>query len=133
VWPERDADHPSVPSVGVQNPCRLASFCTKNKNPYYLFDVCPLSLGSCVNLPVQHLATGWKVRGSNSGRSKFLFFRSIITCLRNFKPPLQWVTAFFPGGKVAGRKVYHSLQLALMLKTSGATASLLLYVSCRGK
>lgn len=132
MWPERDGDHPSVPSVGVHNPCRLVSPCTKNKNPYNLFDVSPLSLGSCVNLTV-HLATGWKVRGSNSGRGKFLFFRTIITCLRNSKPPLQWVTALFPGCQVAGRKVYHSFQLVPMLRTGGAIPPLLLHVSCRGK
>ena len=139
MWPEREAGHPSVPSAGVQNPCRLAPSCTKHKNPYHLFDVCPLSLDSqrrgtartlphqllfvlfgylccsmyclcvnvychrlttqlqlinvsyhsCVNFTVQHLVTGWMVRGSNSGRGKFLFSRTVIMSLRISKPPLQ--------------------------------------------
>jgi len=87
VWPERDADRPSPLSVGAQNPRRLASTCTKNKNAYYLFDVSPLSFVPCVNLTVQYLATGWKFRGSSSGRGKFLFFRNIITCMKNSKLP----------------------------------------------
>jgi hypothetical protein len=112
---------------GVQNQCRLASSCTKNKNPYHLFYVSPLSLGSCINFTVQHLVTGWKVRCSNSNWGKFLFSRTIRMSLRISKPPLQWLPTFFPGGKVAGRNVYHSLHLVPILRTSGAVPPLLLY------
>lgn len=125
MWPERDADHPSVPSAGVQNPYMLASSCTKSKNPYHLFDV-SLSFITWFLCNLHSAASRYELEGSNSGRGKFLFFSTVIMCLRISKPPLQWVTAFCRGGKVAGRKVYHSLKLVPTLRTSGAVPPLLL-------
>ena len=52
----------------------------------------------------KRLATGRKVRVSNSGGGKRLYFphTQIIPALSPTKPPAQWVPALISGGKAAG-------------------------------